>query len=112
MNAKTESVDAIEKLQTLVNRDHWQGNMSDLAVTLGRARESAPGLGVWLRRNEPTLWWTHGICVRFSRTGKRRLVHLSLRDGFAGSDSNPVIHTVTPEEDCTQSAVDVTFKNR
>ena len=73
-----------QRIQELVATQEWSGPASDLAAELSLAPEvqspSAPRLAIWLRRNEPTLWWDYGIRVRFSRTGRQRLVHLSRRD--------------------------------
>ena len=104
------------RIRLQISKQEWTGTITELAAILNLAGPEAPAslerLGIYLRRHEPSLWWTHGIWVRFSRTRKGRLVHLSLRDRLGGVDGYPVILTGTPEEDCTQSAVDVTFRNR
>lgn len=93
-------MEAAEKLKTLVRNENWQGTMSDLALALDRTPESAPHFAIWLRRHEPILWWTYGICVRFSRTGKRRLVHLGVVMQFPTrrqrGDGDNVSFAVTP----------------
>lgn len=66
-------------LALMVESQPWQGTLGRLAEALGIQAKLSPRLGIWLRRNEPMLWWTHGISVRFSRTGRRRLVHLARR---------------------------------
>jgi hypothetical protein len=105
-----------DRIRLLIGEQEWAGTITELAAILNLSGPEAPAslerLGIYLRRHEPSLWWTHGISVRFSRTRKGRLVHLSLRDRFGAVDGNPVIPTVSSEEACTQSAVDVIFRNR
>jgi hypothetical protein len=71
-------------IRALLDGHEWAGTVTDLAASLGQfSGTTAPStarLAIWLRRHEPTLWWDHGVRVRFSRTGKCRRVHLSLRD--------------------------------
>lgn len=70
-----------EHLRLLVAECSWSGTVTELAAALNAPRIFAPPhLAVWLRRHEPTLWWTFGVYVRFSRTGRKRLVHLSRRE--------------------------------
>ena len=92
------------KLRAFVQREiEWHGTMSELAALLHSANDTLPvpaRLAIWLRRHEPTLWWDHGVRVRFSRTGKRRTVHLSLRDqplaqSLSSDDSSSPTGTVT-----------------
>ena len=73
------------QLRTLVQREgNWEGTVSNLAATLDDSNEAAskraPHLAIWLRRHEPMLFWHYGVHVRFSRTGRRRLVHLACRE--------------------------------
>lgn len=72
-------------IRALLDGHEWAGTVTDLAASLGQfsgaTAPSAAHLAIWLRRHEPTLWWEHGVRVHFSRTGKCRRVHLSLRDG-------------------------------
>ncbi len=76
-------------LRELVNEQNWAGTTSQLAAALKRADSAtsiaAPRLAIWLRQHEPTLWWKYGVCVRFSRTGLQRLVHLSRRDQLSAN---------------------------
>ena len=76
--------DVAQQIRALLDGNEWAGTVTDLAASLGQlsgaAAPSAAQLAIWLRRHEPTLWWDHGIRVRFSRTGQCRTVHLSLRD--------------------------------
>jgi len=72
-----------QQLRLLVEKREWNGTAADLAAmfsqsALGDARFPVR-LGRWLRRNEATLWWQHGVKVGFSRTSDKRLVHLSRR---------------------------------
>lgn len=73
------------QIRSLIEGEAWDGTVTDLAIALNQAMPetviSPPHLAIWLRRHEPTLWWEHGVRVHFSRTGKCRRVHLSLRDG-------------------------------
>jgi hypothetical protein len=76
------------QLRTLIQRDvTWRGTITALAETLDdsdkTASKTAPHLSIWLRQHEPTLWWDYGIQVRFTRTGRQRLVHLQLRESAA-----------------------------
>jgi hypothetical protein len=76
------------QLRTLIQRERtWQGTVTALAATLddsdATASKSAPHLAIWLRQHEPTLWWDYGIQVRFTRTGRQRLVHLQLHESAA-----------------------------
>ena len=72
-----------EQIRALIEQQQWAGTVSELAATLAdtnsTVRLSPIHLAIWLRRQEPTLWWTYGISVRFSRTGRGRLVHLARR---------------------------------
>jgi hypothetical protein len=73
-----------QQLRLLVEKREWSGTTSELAEmfshsAFGHARFPAR-LGRWLRRNEATLWWEHGVRVEFSRTGDERQVHLSRRE--------------------------------
>src|SRR4051812_15720021 len=76
-------------VRTLLDGHEWEGTVTDLGASLGQlagsAAFSAAHLAIWLRRHEPTLWWEHGVRIRFSRTGKCRTVHLSLRDSGPGN---------------------------
>jgi hypothetical protein len=76
-------------IRALLDGHEWAGTVTDLAASLGQfsgtTAPSATRLAIWLRRLEPTLWWDHRVRVRFSRTGKCRRVHLSLRDSTTGS---------------------------
>src|SRR6266481_8531247 len=80
---------AAKTLRELVNEQNWAGTTSQLAAALKRADSAtsiaAPRLAIWLRQHEPTLWWKYGVCVRFSRTGLQRLVHLSRRDQLSAN---------------------------
>ena len=82
-----------EQIRGLLDGDNWSGTITDLAASLGQLGDSTPQspahLAIWLRRHEPTLWWDHGVRVRFSRTGKNRTVHLSLRDSKPISRLSP-----------------------
>jgi hypothetical protein len=54
---------------------------------------------MWLRRHEPTLWWTYGVSIRFSRTGRKRVVHLSRRQTTGTqADRSPLTESVPPEQ--------------
>jgi hypothetical protein len=68
-----------EDLRGLVGGQDWSGTVTELTAALG-GRYSPAHLAVWLRRHEPALWWDFAIQVRFTRTRRRRLVHLSRRD--------------------------------
>jgi hypothetical protein len=76
--------DIAKQIRSLIDGEPWAGTVTQLAASLGEfsgsPAPSAAHLAIWLRRHEPTLWWDHGVQVRFSRTGKCRLVHLSLHD--------------------------------
>ena len=92
-----------EQLRSLINEHEWTGTITELVTMLNLPRSDAPSseehLAIWLRRHEPALWWHHGIFVRFSRTGKRRLVHLARRGLTADvHDGNNVSLAVTPSE--------------
>ena len=73
-----------QQIRRLLDGHEWAGTITGLSASLGQfsgaTAPSATHLAIWLRRHEPTLWWDYGIRVGFSRTGKRRTVHLSLRD--------------------------------
>ena len=74
-------------LRTLIDEQNWRGTITQLAEALQSADANCPyapaRLAIWLRQTETTLWWKHRIALTFSRTGKERLIHLSLRDGTA-----------------------------
>jgi hypothetical protein len=76
--------DITQDVRSLIDREPWVGTAAQLVASLGQIDGSigptAAHIAIWLRRHEPTLWWDHGIRVRFSRTGQQRLVHISLRD--------------------------------
>ena len=77
-----------EQLRSLVNNQEWTGTITELTAMLNAADHaplSSEHLAISLRRQEPVLWWTHGISVRFSRTGRRRTVHLARRDATANA---------------------------
>ena len=79
------------QLQSLVQREgNWQGTVTALAATLDGSNETAskraPHLSIWLRQHEPTLWWDYGIHIRFTRTGRQRLVHLESRQTAANAE--------------------------
>jgi hypothetical protein len=88
-NAEAVMHTATKTLRELVNEQNWAGTTSQLAAALKRADSAtsiaAPRLAIWLRQHEPTLWWDFGVRVRFSRTGLRRLVHLSRRDQLSAN---------------------------
>jgi hypothetical protein len=70
-------------LRDFVGELCWCGTCSQLVAGLQVNSPipcSVPRLAIWLRQNEPNLWWTHGISVRFSRTGRQRTVYLAPRD--------------------------------
>jgi hypothetical protein len=78
-------------LRVLLEDQHWTGTVTELTTALAKSM-NGPGpppahLAIWLRRHEPSLWWEHGISVRFSRNGKRRVVHLARREGW--TDQTP-----------------------
>lgn len=79
-----QSSDAIAgQVRALVDARAWSGTISKLAPLLSTpemAQVPVARLAIWLRRNEPTLWWTYRISVRFTRTGRERLVHLARRE--------------------------------
>jgi hypothetical protein len=92
------------KLRAFVQREiEWHGTMSELAALLHSANDTLPvpaRLAIWLRRHEPTLWWDHGVRIRFSRTGQQRRVHISRRDqllarSLSTDDSTSAIGVVT-----------------
>jgi hypothetical protein len=76
--------DIAQNFRSLIDREPWVGTAAQLVASLGQIdgsiRPVASHLAIWLRRHEPTLWWDHGMRIRFSRTGHRRLVHISRRD--------------------------------
>ena len=78
-------------LQSLGHTEAWTGTASQLAAALNAAGLSpsttAARLSVQLRNREPTLWWDHGLSIRFSRTGEQRLIHLATREGLRGLHS-------------------------
>ena len=94
------------ELRNFVEREgNWRGTVSQLVAKLEpsdeRVKNCAPSLAVWLRRHEPTLWWDYGVSIRFSRTGQRRLVHLSARPVTTSraapvSDVHSISSAVTP----------------
>jgi hypothetical protein len=78
-----------DRIQSLVADQSWEGTITALARALVSPVDGwsppAAHLAIWIRRHEPSLWWDHGISVRFSRNGRRRLVHLARREmGIAG----------------------------
>ena len=76
-------------LQSLAHPDTWTGTASQLAAALNSSGLSitASRLSVRLRNLEPTLWWDHGLSIRFSRTGEQRLIHLAIRDSLRAHNS-------------------------
>jgi hypothetical protein len=75
-----------EHIRSLVEHQDWEGTMTELAAALGADSADplpATHLAIWLRRKEPVLWWDYGVNVRFTRNGRRRLVHLSRRERTA-----------------------------
>jgi hypothetical protein len=76
-------------LQSLAQADNWTGTASQLAAALNSSGLSitASRLAVRLRNLEPTLWWSHGLSIRFSRTGEQRLIHLAQRDSLRAHNS-------------------------
>ena len=68
-------------LQSLTHSEAWTGTASQLAAALNSSGLSitASRLSVQLRNLEPSLWWVHGLSIRFSRTGEQRLIHLVKR---------------------------------
>ena len=78
-------------LQSLGHTEAWTGTASQLAAALNAAGLSpsttAARLSIRLRNLEPTLWWDHGLSIRFSRTGEQRLIHLVTREGLRGQNS-------------------------
>ena len=89
MSYEPEMHAAAKSLHELVSEQNWAGTTSQLAAALKRVDSAtsiaAPRLAIWLRQHEPTLWWDFGVRVRFSRTGLRRLVHLSRRDQLSAN---------------------------
>src|SRR5258707_208369 len=78
-------------LRGFVGDRRWSGTCSQLVAGLQVNSATpccVPRLAIWLRRNETNLWWDHALSVHFSRTGRRRLLHLAPRD--APPDSAPV----------------------
>ena len=70
------------QVQALIGTNQWAGPVTKLAWLLSSSTDnqiSPTRLAMWLRHNEPTLWWRYGVCIRFSRTGRQRLVHLARR---------------------------------
>src|SRR5690348_8477926 len=70
------------QIQALIGTNQWSGPVTKLARLLSSSTENQippTRLAIWLRQNEPTLWWRHEVCIRFSRTGRQRLVHLARR---------------------------------
>jgi hypothetical protein len=71
-------------LQAIATPEAWTGTASELAVALNASglhpSITTARLSTELRRYEPQLWWTHQLSVRFSRTNKRRLIHLARRE--------------------------------
>ena len=61
-----------------------EGEYTELAGSLqamGISSLSTPErLGIWLRQHEPTLWWDYDVALAFQRTGRQRLIRLSLRE--------------------------------
>ena len=94
-----------KQIRSIVAEGPWSGTLTELTIELRSAGAdqpfTPPQLGVWLRRLEPELWWTHGISVRFSRTGRRRTVHLAQRELTANaplaSDGTDLTLAVTTE---------------
>ena len=78
-------------LKSLAHAEVWTGTASQLAAALNASGLSpsitASRLSVQLRNLEPTLWWNHGLSIRFSRTGEQRLIHLATREGLRGHHS-------------------------
>jgi hypothetical protein len=78
-------------LQSLAQPEVWTGTATQLAAALNAAGLSpsttAARLSIRLRNLEPTLWWGHGVSIRFSRTGEQRLIHLVRREGLRGHHS-------------------------
>jgi hypothetical protein len=78
-------------LQSLAQPEVWTGTATQLAAALNAAGLSpsttAARLSIRLRNLEPTLWWDHGLSIRFSRTGEQRLIHLATREGLRGHHS-------------------------
>jgi hypothetical protein len=70
-------------LQSLTHSEAWTGTASELAAALNSSGLSitASRLSIRLRNLEPTLWWGHGLSIRFSRTGEQRLIHFAKREG-------------------------------
>jgi len=73
-----------QQLRLLVEKREWIGTVAELAAmfsqsSFGDARFPAR-LGRWLRRNEATMWWQHGVKIEFSRTSEKRRVRLSRRE--------------------------------
>ena len=70
-------------LQSLAYSEAWTGTASQLATALNASglnpSITAARLSIQLRNLEPTLWWDHGLSIRFSRTGEQRLIHLAKR---------------------------------
>ena len=73
-------------LQSVAHSEAWTGTASQLAAALNAAGLSpsttAARLAMQLRNLEPTLWWKHGLSIRFTRTGEQRLIHLTRREAL------------------------------
>jgi hypothetical protein len=71
-------------LQSLAQPEAWTGTASQLAAALNASgmnpSTTAARLSIQLRNLEPTLWWSHGLSISFSRTGEQRLIHLAKRE--------------------------------
>src|SRR4051794_36436041 len=70
--------ETVALLRGFVGEQRWSGTCSQLVAGLQGDSPlpcSVPRLAIWLRQNEPNLFWTHNLCVRFSRTGRQRTVH-------------------------------------
>src|SRR5258705_272003 len=89
VSVETGTQSAAKILRELVNEQNWAGTTSQLAAALKRADSAtsiaAPRLAIWLRQHEPILWWKYGVCVRFTRTGRQRLVPLSPAHPHSGN---------------------------
>ena len=70
-------------LQAIATAERWTGTAGELAAAMN-ATGLTPSittarLSTELRKYEPQLWWSHQLSIRFSRTNKRRLIHLVRR---------------------------------
>ena len=76
-------------LQSLAQPQAWTGTASQLAAALNASglnpSITAARLSMLLHKLEPELWWMHGLSIRFSRTGERRLIRLAKRGSRASS---------------------------